>query len=68
MENLNDYISPEVYEAVRRFGFDKVAARVYGVAEIDEKTAAEIIGKRLLSRTAEMRQIHEGLRALEGLK
>lgn len=66
-DGLKDYISPEVYEAINRFGFDKVAAAVYGVDAIDEKVAAQIIGKRLMERTAEQRVIRTGLAALKEL-
>lgn len=68
MDGLKDYIAPEVYEAINRFGFDKVAAALYGVTAIDEKTAAEIIGKRLMERTAEHRLIQTGLSALKELE
>lgn len=66
-ENLKDYIAPEFYEAVRRFGFHKVAAAIYGVNEINEKTASEIIGSHLMTRTAEWRSVTAGIESLRGL-
>lgn len=67
-DGLKDYIAPEVYEAINRFGFDKVAAAVYGVEAIDEKVATEIIGRRLMERTAEQKLIRTGLAALKELE
>ena len=68
MENIDPFISPELHEAVRRFGFNKVAAQMYGVDEISEKTAAEIVGTKLMTRLAEWRQVASGLDALGQLE
>lgn len=62
------YASPELLGAVRQHGFDKVAAAMYNVAEINEKTASTIIGTKLMTRLAEQRQIATGLSALGALE
>jgi hypothetical protein len=41
---------------------------VYGVPEINEKTAVEIIGRGLMQRRAEYRDIFRGLQALKELE
>jgi len=66
--DVTDRIGPELREAVSRFGFAKVAARMYGVDEISEETAAGIIGTNLMTRLAEWRQVDSGLKALAALK
>jgi hypothetical protein len=68
MKDLEQNISPELREAVQRFGFDKVAAKMYGVAEINEKTASEIIGTKLMTRLAEWKEVSTGLNALRSLE
>jgi len=67
MENIDQFIAPELREAVQRFGLNKVAATMYGVDEINEKTAADIIGTKLMTRLAEWRQVNQGLNALKDL-
>jgi hypothetical protein len=67
MDDLGQYCAPELHEAVRRFGFDKVAARMYGVEEITEKTAANILGEKMMTRLAEQRTVAAGLAALKSL-
>jgi len=67
MDNLEQHISPELREAVQRFGFDKVAAKMFGVDEINEKTASVLIGTSLMTRLAEWNQVSVGLAALKDL-
>lgn len=67
MDTINEAISPQLREAVRRFGFNKVAAKMYGVTDITDKTAAEIIGSKLMTRLAEWKQVSTGLAALKKL-
>jgi hypothetical protein len=67
MDNIDQHISPELHEAIQRFGFDKVAARMFGVEEINEKTASTIVGTNLMTRLAEWRQVATGLAALKDL-
>lgn len=68
MDDIEKFVSPELRTAVQRFGFDKVAAKMYGVEEINEKTASEIIGTKLMTRLAEWRTVSTGLRALRALE
>ena len=67
MNDLDKHISPELRAAVQRFGFDKVAAKMFGVEEINEKTASTIIGTNLMTRLAEWTQVSVGLKALKDL-
>lgn len=64
MDDLSKLIPPELQRAVAVHGFHKLAAKMYGVDEINEKTAAEIIGTKLAARRAEWRGIFSGLQAL----
>jgi hypothetical protein len=68
MQDFDKFISPELRAAVQQFGFHKVAAKMFGVAEISEKTASEIVGTKLMTRLAEWRQVETGLKALQGLE
>jgi hypothetical protein len=68
MNDLDKFISPELRDAVQRFGFDKVAAKMFGVPEINEKTASEIVGTKMMTRLAEWRQVETGLDALKELE
>lgn len=68
MDQIEQAISPELREAVRRFGFHKVAAKMYGVSELDDVAAARIIGTKLAARLAEWRSVSNGLTALRELE
>ena len=68
MDDFQKHFSPELRSAVQRFGFNKLAAQMYGVDEISEKTATEIVGTKLMTRLAEWRQVASGLNALAALK
>jgi len=65
--DLEKHISPDLRESVQRFGFDKVAAKMFGVEEINEKTASVLIGTSLMTRLAEWNQVSVGLAALKDL-
>lgn len=67
MEKINQFASPELREALQRFGFNKLAAHMYGVDEINQKTAATIVGTKLMTRLAEWKQVNVGLAALKEL-
>jgi hypothetical protein len=67
MEKIDQMITPEIRAAVQRFGFNKVAAKMYGVDEINEKTAATIVGTNLMNRLSEWKQVTTGLAALKDL-
>jgi hypothetical protein len=68
MDDIDQAISPQLREAVRRFGFHKVAAKMYGVDEIDDVVAAKIIGTKLMTRLAEWKEVSVGLAALKTLE
>ncbi len=68
MDDFDKHVSPELREAISRFGFHKVAARMYGVADITDKTASEIVGRKLMTRLASWRAIQSGLAALKTLE
>ena len=67
MDKIDEAISPQLREAVQRFGFHKVAAKMYDVPEIYDGTATRIIGTKLMTRLAEWREISTGLAALKAL-
>ncbi len=67
MKDLDNAIPQQLRDAIAKFGFAKVAAQMYGVSEINEKTASVIVGTNLMTRLAEARQIETGLSALEQL-
>ena len=67
MDNIDQFITPELRAAVQRFGFDKVAAAMYGVPVLNEKTASEIIGAKLMSRLSEWEQVKVGMKALKAI-
>ena len=66
--DVDAMITPEVKQAVETFGLHALVAKVYGVDEINEKTAVEIIGRELEQRRAEYRDIFRGLQALKELE
>jgi hypothetical protein len=68
MKDIEKHASPELKEAIRRFGFNKVAAKMFGVDEINEKTASTLIGTKLMTRLAEWRTVNVGLKALKDLE
>lgn len=68
MKDLDKHISTELREAITRFGFDKVAAKMYGVETINEKTASTIIGTKMMTRLSEWKNINAGLAALKDLE
>jgi hypothetical protein len=66
-EDIAKNLPPEIKEAAERFGFHALVARVYGVDEVNEKTAAQIIGTKLAQRLRDRREIAVGLNALREL-
>lgn len=68
MNDLDNSIPQQLRDAIAKFGFAKVAAQMYGVPEINEKTASVIVGTNLMTRLAEARQIETGLAALAELE
>ena len=58
----------EIKTAVTQLGFDKIAAAMYAVPEINEEAIATIIGTKLAARMAARREIFTGLAALDDLK
>jgi len=67
IDEVMEELPPEIGDAVRRFGFPKLAAAVYGVEELDLPTSARIIGQKLAERLAERRSLATGLSALADL-
>ena len=57
----------EIVQAVATHGFDKLAAAVYGLPEINEHTVAAFIGTKLATQQQEWRDITSGLKALQNL-
>ncbi len=57
----------DVMQRVRETGLHKVAAQMHGVPELDIKTAASILGNRLLLAHLRQTKIAAGLRAYDAL-
>lgn len=68
MDDLTPHLPEELIAAIRTHGFHKVAAAFYGVPEITEKAAAEIVGRHLLERRSTWRTINSGLSVLSSLR
>lgn len=68
MDDLDKFVSPQLLNLLQNGAFHKVAAKMYGVDEINEKTASQIIGTKLMTRLAEWKQINTGLAALQELE
>ena len=67
-EEIDALIPTSLKQAIATHGLAKIAAQMFGVAAVTEKSASEIIGTKLMQRTAEWRNIRSGLMALEDLK
>ena len=67
MDDIMQFMPAELKQAIQTHGFHKLAAKMYGVDEINVKTASEIIGRKLLERKAEWNTINTGLAALKDL-
>jgi hypothetical protein len=57
----------DVMQRVREVGLHKVAAKLHDVPELDIKTAANILGARLLEAHLRQTKIAAGLRAYDAL-
>lgn len=66
--DLDALVTPQIKQAIETHGLHALVARVYGVPEINEKTAVEIIGRGLMQRRVEYRDIFRGLQALKELE
>lgn len=64
LDSVAQSLPPEIKEAVERFGFEALAAKVYGVEKLDEKVACEMIGQKLAMRLFERRTLAAGLSKL----
>lgn len=67
MDDILQQIPAELKQALQTHGFHKIAAKMYGVEEINLKTASEILGRKLLARRSEWNTINSGLAALKDL-
>lgn len=69
MNDLSQYISPELRAVIASGNFHKLAARMYGLTPaadglIDEASVLKYMGTKLASRRAEYKQITAGINAL----
>lgn len=58
----------EIVTCVQTHGFHKLAAAVYGLPEVNERTVAEFIGTKMASQRGEWSDIVAGLKALQDLR
>ncbi len=58
----------EIVQAVQMHGFDKLAAAMYGLSEINEHTVAQYLGTKLAAQQQDWRDIVSGLQSLQTLK
>lgn len=68
LDALMSQMPAEIIQAVQTHGFDKLAAAMYGVPEINEHTVASILGTKMAMQQREWREIVSGLKALQGLR
>lgn len=57
-----------IVECVQKHGFHKLAAAVYELPEINEKTVGAFLGTKLATQKLEWSEIVSGLKALQGLR
>lgn len=58
----------EIVTCVQTHGFDKLAAAVYGLPEINERSVAEFIGTKMAMQRQEWSEIVSGLKSLRDLR
>lgn len=68
LDALMPQMPQEIVECVQKHGFHKLAAAVYGVPEINERTVALDIGTKLATQKLEWSEIVSGLKALQTLR
>jgi hypothetical protein len=68
LDTLLEQMPAEIVQCVQAHGFHKLAAAVYGVSEIDERSVTALIGTKLATSQQEWRAITSGLRALQKLR
>lgn len=68
LDKLMSQMPAEIIRCVETHGFDKLAAAMYGLPEINERTVGEFIGTKLATAQQEWRDITSGLQALKNLR
>lgn len=68
LDAMMDKMPAEIVQCVQTHGFHKLAAAMYGLPEINERTVAEFIGTKLATQQQEWRDITSGLVALKNLR
>lgn len=68
LDALMSHMPAEIVQAVQQHGFHKLAAAVYDLPEINERTVAQFIGTKLATQQQEWRDITSGLDALKNLR
>lgn len=58
----------DIVTCVQNHGFHKLAAAVYGLPEVNERTVAEFIGTKMAMQRQEWSEIVSGLNALRDLR
>lgn len=68
LDAMMSQMPAEIVRAVQTHGFHKLAAAVFGLPEINERTVAEFIGTKLATQQQDWRVITSGLDALKKLR
>lgn len=68
LDAMMSQMPAEIVQAVQTHGFHKLAAAVFGLLEINERTVAEFIGTKLATQQQDWRVITSGLDALKKLR
>jgi hypothetical protein len=68
LDALMPHMPDVIKEAVAKHGFDKLAAAMFELPEINEKTVATFIGTKLAAQQQDWAQIVAGLTALRDLR
>lgn len=68
LDAMMSQMPSEIVQAVQNHGFHKLAAAVFGLPEINERTVAEFIGTKLATQQQDWRAITSGLDALKKLR
>jgi hypothetical protein len=67
LDEVMQHMPPEIGQAIQRFGFHKLAARVHGQDDLDAPASARIIGEKFAARLSERRLVLQGLSAFAAL-
>lgn len=65
LDALMSEMPSEIIECVQKHGFDKLAAAVFGLPEINAQSVGQFFGTKLATQQREWKEIVSGLKLLE---